>query len=263
MQKGPYASNGEGNAMAVSVLRGLDLLEAVGMGEVGVSELARRTGFDKASVSRTARALVEAGWLFRDGDMFSLGAKALTLGGSTPQREAVNRANEIVRIIGGITMMSAFATQLYGRNQAIMAASQGPGMPVIAADGSQYPTYLTVSGLALLSALDPAESHAVIDQADLGVFAPGAITGSDELRDDVALARTGSTIVERGRSDPSYGCIAKVWDVEGITAPMSLAILGPLTRIDDELELCETLLNAATAPGANRLSIMAAVTAGK
>ena len=52
--------------MAVSVLRGLDLLEAVGMGEVGVSELARRTGFDKASVSRTVKALVEAGWLFRD-----------------------------------------------------------------------------------------------------------------------------------------------------------------------------------------------------
>ncbi|GAA3514898.1 hypothetical protein GCM10022234_07310 [Aeromicrobium panaciterrae] len=246
--------------MAVSVLRGLDLLEAVGMGEVGISELARRTGFDKASVSRTVKALVDAGWLFRDGDKFSLGAKALTLGGATSQRDAVNRANEIVRIVGGITMMSCFATQLYGEQQAIMAAAQGPGMPVIAADGSQYPTYLTVSGLCLLSALEPAAAEAIVDAADLTAFRPGAISGAEDLKQDVARARGGSVVVERGRNDPSYGCAAKVWNVEGMSTPMSLSILGPVTRIDAELELFETLLVAATAPGADRLSIMTAVT---
>lgn len=248
--------------MAVSVLRGLDLLEAVGMGEVGVSELARRTGFDKASVSRTVKALVEAGWLFRDGDKVSLGAKSLTLGGATPQREAVNRANEIVRIVGGITMMSCFATQLYGEQQAIMAASQGTGMPAIAADGSHYPTYLTVSGLCLLAALPPADADAVVEGADLSVFAPGAVSGIDQLKRDVAAARDGSIVVDRGRADPSYGCVAKTWNIEGTATPMSLSVLGPLNRIDAELDLCEKLLVAATEPGADRLSIMTAFTAG-
>ncbi len=248
--------------MAVSVLRGLELLEAVGMGEVGISELARRTGFDKASVSRTVKALVESGWLFRDGDKVSLGAKSLTLGGATPQRDAVNRANEIVRIVSGITMMSCFATQLYGQNQAIMAAAQGPGMPNIAADGSNYPTYMTVSGLALLSALKPSESDAILASADLGVFAPGTVIGVEQLADDVDRARQGLSIIDRGRSDPAYGCLAKMWDVEGMNTPMALSILGPITRLDAELALCETLLDAATAPGADRLSIMAAVTAG-
>lgn len=245
--------------MAVSVLRGLDLLEAVGMGEVGVSELARRTGFDKASVSRTVRALVDAGWLFRNGDKVSLGAKSLTLGGSTPQREAINRANEIVRIVSGITMMSCFATQLFGEQQAIMAAAQGPGMPVIAADGSHYPTYVTVSGLCLLSALPSAEADAIIDAADLTAFNSGAVS-SDELKQDVASARAGAVVVERGRNDPSYGCAAKVWNIEGVSTAMSLSILGPVTRIDAEIDLCQTLLNAATEPSADRLSIMAAVT---
>lgn len=247
--------------MAVSVLRGLDLLEAVGMGEVGVSELARRTGFDKASVSRTVKALVEAGWLFRDGDKVTLGAKSLTLGGATPQREVVNRANEIVRIVGGITMMSCFATQLYGEQQAIMAASQGTGIPVIAADGSHYPTYVTVSGLCLLAALPPADADAIVDAADLSVFRPGAVDGADQLKRDVAAARDGSIVIDRGRADPSYGCVAKTWSIEGMSAPMSLSILGPLTRIDAELDLCETLLRAATEPGADRHSIMAAFTA--
>lgn len=248
--------------MAVSVLRGLDLLEAVGMGEVGISELARRTGFDKASVSRTVKALVEAGWLFRDGDKVALGAKSLTLGGATPQRDAINQANEIVRIISGITMMSCFATQLYGEQQAIMAAAQGPGMPVIAADGSQYPTYVTVGGLCLLAALPPAEADAIIGAADLSTFVPGAVSGADELKLDVAHARAGSIVVDRGRADPAYGCVARVWDIEGLSTPMSLSILGPLVRIDTEMELCETLLTAATAPGADRLSIMTAVTSG-
>lgn len=245
--------------MAVSVLRGLDILEAVGMGEVGVSELARRTGFDKASVSRTVKALVEAGWLFRDGDKVSLGAKALTLGGSTPQREMINRASEIVRIVSGITMMSCFATQLYGRKQAVMAAAQGAGMPIVQADGSHYPTFLTVSGLCLLSALEDDEVDAELAVATMADFVPGSITELAVLRSDVERARLGECIVDRGRGDASYGCVARRWEVPGPSLIMSLCILGPLTRIDDERELCEALLRAATTIGANRHSIMAAV----
>src|SRR5580698_4536574 len=86
--------------MSKTLLRGLDLIELVGLdGPMTISEIARRTGIDVSIVSRTVAACEPDGWLSRADGRIAAGPRCALLGLASPATHAIRAAEPLVRAI--------------------------------------------------------------------------------------------------------------------------------------------------------------------
>lgn len=244
--------------MASSVLRGLHLLETLAAESAGVSELARRTGQDKAAISRTLATLAEEGWVLRIGEGYRLGPRAIALAGSAEQRALVARSHDFAHLVSGLTGLTSYVAQLAGpRHQVIATASAPTSIPAM--DWSEpLPLVSIAAGIALLAQLPPDDVEPYLAVAPWPRLTDTAPTDAQAVRHVIDRVRSGEPIVERGWVAPGIGCIAMPWPGADASTPTSFALIGYTASLDADLALTERILRAAVAPGASRESIIVA-----
>ncbi|GAB3037543.1 IclR family transcriptional regulator [Nocardioides flavus (ex Wang et al. 2016)] len=233
--------------MSASLLRGLRILEMLADEPLGVSELARRLGVDKAGVSRTVAALQREGWVDRTGRRCVLGPRALVLGG-VADGAVLARAGEVVHRVGRRVDLTVVALRVAGTGVQPLALHEAVDAgPLREADDAFEHLVCTAAGIALLAQLpdDAVRSHLSLDPwPALGGDGPRGPADAEGL---VARVRAGAAAVEHGWTAPGLACVAVPWPDLG-PAPGALAVVGPTSRVSLRLDELVRVLSEAVAP---------------
>jgi DNA-binding IclR family transcriptional regulator len=259
--------------VATSLLRGLAVLELVDRyGPIGISELARRVGADKAGVSRLVAAAEIDGWFARRGGKVVLGPRAAVLGQTTSTTSVVRRAEPIVRAIADATGLLTQAVALVGRDAAALAWATGPGVPTGARLDFPMPLWAGAAAKVVAAQLDrsrldqllPADPYpdprsllpdyrspaliAALFERETTPTAPSPTAVADRAALDRQLRRirADGSFREYGELHAGSGCVAVPWPQEGL--PAALVCIGFLAEIDADAARIEEVLHAAARP---------------
>jgi DNA-binding IclR family transcriptional regulator len=263
--------------MSKTLLRGLELIEAVGVhGPLTVTEIARRMGAEVSFVSRTVSALEPDGWLARVQGRVVVGPRCALLGASSPANDAIRRAEPIVRAVAGIVGVNTIASALVGREAMVLAAAtvrDGLG-PLTGGTLSHTPLHLMADGRAIAAQLSsetlddvlPDEPYPTAQELLEGEAFGDAVTrfmdalpgsqtplhtlvsGRAELDAAVAQILAEGYSYDTGQVHPGIYCIARSWPAANL--PSAIACIGTRDEVFGQRELIESCLAAATAPGA-------------
>lgn len=232
--------------MSASLLRGLRILEMLRTEPLGVSEVARRLGVDKAGVSRVLHALLQEGWVERMGRLHMLGPRALLLGVDAFTTPQLSRAGTVARRLREDTGHSALVLQLRGRSVQPLAFERSETMPALPdlQDPFEH-LWATAVGLALLSQLATDDLAPHLDLSPWPTRAGGVPGGPDEVHALLSDLRLGVPVVERSWTMPGLGGLALPWTNDTPGTPSAIALVGPEPAILRDHERLAELLRAA------------------
>jgi DNA-binding IclR family transcriptional regulator len=270
-----------GKDMSKTLLRGLSLIEVVDLeGPLTISEIARHTGIELSTVSRTVAACEPDGWLVREEGKIATGPRCALLGLTSPATYAIRAAEPLVRAITAATGVSTSASALVGREVMVLASEMaGAAVPVIAAGlSSRIPLHVLADGQAIAAQLTPAQLDKLLPAepypgagaiaprlssavTDFVASVPGAaraepdlIRTRAELDGSIGHIRGTGFSRDHGRLHPNLHCIARPWPAAGL--PAAFACIGIRDAIAARLPLIEACLTAATEPGATSQDVI-------
>jgi DNA-binding IclR family transcriptional regulator len=262
--------------VAKTLLRGLDLIEVVGLnGPLTVTELARRTGIEVSIVSRTISSLEPEGWLVRRQGKIQAGPRCALLAQVSPASQTIRAAEPLVGAIAGATQIATIASGLIGRHVMVLAAA-GANRPAPATGiSSRVPVHVMAAGRAIASLLDsdqltrvlPPEPYpgaeTVIDALDAASTIPSMLADFQkpaastpatprtrrELDASLRRIRTDGFARDNGEIHPGVHCIAIPWTAPS-GLPSAITCIGSRDDVLARKAIVETCLRAATQPGA-------------
>lgn len=176
---------------------------------LGVSEIARRTGIPKPSVSRIVTEMVSTGLLERDGDHVRLGLRLFELGQQAARpidlrKLALPSMTELLNATGQTVHLAVLEGHEVVYVQ-ILRSRNTPPLP--SRVGGRLPAYATGVGKALL-AFAPKEVVDEILSAPLAAIGPKTITDPKRLREELTTIREQRLAFEREESTANVGCAA-------------------------------------------------------
>jgi DNA-binding IclR family transcriptional regulator len=274
--------------MSKTLLRGLGLIELVDLeGPLTISEIARHTGIELSTVSRTVAACEPDGWLVRVDGRITTGPRCALLGLTSPATHATRAAEPLIRAIAAATGTTASASALVGREVMILASdlAEGAGPRVSAGLSSRIPIYVLADGQAIAAQLPPARLDALLPDEPYpgaeaipphlasevagfiasfpGSVLPGGAGGEPdlirtrgELDEAICDIRAHGFARDHGRLHPSIHCIARPWPAARL--PSAIACIGNRDEIATRQALIEACLTAATEPGATSQDVIRA-----
>lgn len=176
---------------------------------LGISEIARRTGIPKPSVSRIVAEMVHTGLLERDADHVRLGLRLFELGQQAARpidlrKLALPSMKELLDATGQTVHLAV----LEGREVVYVQILRSRNTPALPSRvGGRLPAYATGVGKALL-AFAPDEVVADVLAGKLHSVGPKTITDPKLLHAELASIRRDRVAYEREESTPNIGCAA-------------------------------------------------------
>jgi DNA-binding IclR family transcriptional regulator len=239
-----------------SLLRGLALVEAVGVEPVTVSELSRRLELDKAVVSRMVHSAEAEGWLVRRAGLISLGPRTASLGQQSGARRFEQLAGDIAHALAGVTGLDVMVHQYAAGRAYLLVHSPGRRpMGGLDIEPQPFPLYATAGGLCLAAQLEDSELH-IPDT--LPAYTPATPTSVSEVRARIQKIRAGEVAREDGEFRAGMGCLSLPWRHELAVAPTAISCVGLAVDVDAVAAITRRALAAAIEPGANPSSVVAA-----
>jgi IclR family acetate operon transcriptional repressor len=226
--------------MSTTVAKALSLLDYFSDSEpeIGLSELARRSGVDKATVHRMLGVMCDYGLLEKRGDarLYRLGAGVLRLARvretAFPVSSIFQQALEILSAEVGET---AHASLISGRALATIGVSESNrGSRVSLVAGEILPMHSTASGLVVL-AFSRADFVDRILGEPLTAKTSRTITDPSILRARLhEIALTGYAESDQTNEDDVYGIAVPVFDADGSPSG-AVAVATPAHRMTNDL----------------------------
>lgn len=176
---------------------------------LGVSEIARRTGIPKPSVSRIVAEMVETGLLERNEDHIRLGLRLFELGQQAARpidlrKLALPSMKELLDATGQTVHLAVLEGHEVVYVQ-ILRSRNTPPLP--SRVGGRLPAYATGVGKALL-AFAPSDVLDEVLAGELTTVGPKTITDPKRLHAELAAIRENRVAFEREESTPNVGCAA-------------------------------------------------------
>ena len=272
------------SVVAKTLLRGLDLIEVVGLhGPLTVTELARRTGIDVSIVSRTVSSLEPDGWLVRQHGKIQPGPRCALLAQLSPASQAIRIAEPLVAAIAGATQVATIASGLVGRDVMVLASADANRPAATVGIMSRVPVHVMAAGRAIATLLDPAVlsrvlppepypgAESVIDDLDAASSLPSMLAAFQapavdkrslpanraELDAVLRRIRTDGFSRDDGEIHPGVHCIAVPWAAPG-GIPSAIACIGSRDDVITRTAVIETCLRAASQPGTGPADVIRA-----
>ncbi|WP_128514778.1 IclR family transcriptional regulator [Tabrizicola thermarum] len=226
--------------MSTTVAKALSLLDHFSEAEpeIGLSELARRSGVDKATVHRMLGVMCDAGLLEKRGDarLYRLGAGVLRL---ARVREAAFPVSALVQQslaeLAARLGETAHASLISGRGLAtigICESNRGSRVSLVA--GEILMLHCTASGLAVLAYSRPERVDRVLAEP-LVARTTRTITNPGVLRARLEEIRlSGFAEADQTAEDDVYGIAVPLFDSDG-EATGAIAIATPAHRMTNDL----------------------------
>ncbi|MEU3982830.1 IclR family transcriptional regulator [Streptomyces sp. NPDC026672] len=215
--------------------RVMAILDAVAAepGEVGLSELARRTGIKKPTVHRLATELVERRLLDRGAYGYRLGFRTFELGHSV----------QVSRLLRNLAL--PYLEDLYEISHEIAQLAVLDGTEIVYLEkitghrsyrapsgvGERYPAYCSGLGKAVVAFSSEAVVRRVL-AAGLPRRTPRTITDPGLFRKELQRIRETGVAFDREEGHPEVSCVAApVLNPEGLPV-VALSITGPSYRMN-------------------------------
>ena len=230
------AKSGADKGGVQSVGRVLDLLEIVGEagGEIGLSELATRSGLPLPSIHRLVRTLVQRGYMRQLANRhYALGARLVPLGqvaGAMLGAWARPVLTELVDTLGESANLAVLD------HDAVMYIGQVPSrhaMRMFTEVGRREPAHCTGVGKALLSHLPDEAVRELLDRTGKPAHTARTITDPDVLLAELAHIRREGHAVDEGEQEVGVRCVAV--PVRGALGQVGISVSGPAPRMTTEL----------------------------
>jgi len=224
-----------------SLQRGLEILVAVAQADrpLGITELSRRFGLAKGSISRLVATLVQQSFLTRDPETakYRLSMKVWELGnGAVSRLDVRDLARPVMEALNAATQETVHLTVLTEGDAMVFldkldsTRAVRPNVEV----GALLPAYCVANGKAMLAFLPKTRVDRVL-RGKLRPFTDTTITRKGELLADLDIVRRLGYAVNRGeyRADV-WGLAAPICDRTGV-AVAALGISVPSNRMTREL----------------------------
>jgi IclR family transcriptional regulator, KDG regulon repressor len=233
-----------------AVDRALNLLLTVSQeADLGVSEIARRSGDSKARAFRLLHTLEARGFLTRsdDGVGYRLGVAALALGNSAANHFDIVQLSRPIMAELGARIRETLQLRVPDGRESICIAKWEPGrdIQVNAVIGRRRPLHVG-SGKVLLAYFDEAAREAYL-HGPLERFTPNTLVDAKKLRQRFAQIRSAGFSISRGEvTEELISFTAPIFDAQGRIAA-SLNIGAPASRMPEarHTEMGETVMDAA------------------
>ncbi|NBR88557.1 MAG: IclR family transcriptional regulator [Rhodobacteraceae bacterium] len=221
---------------------------------IGLSEMARLAGVNKATAFRLLTELQNAGFVEQAGSAreYRLGPAVLRLASlreaTVPMREA---ASTVLRTLADTTGETAHMSLLQGGRlvTTVHALSSRHGTRVTMDDASVLTFHGTGSGLAVLAFLPEPEIKAILS-APLKPHTQETVTDPKRIREQIAeVRRSGIAESVGGFEKDVHSHAAPIFDAEERVMG-AIAIAAPVARMTPELR---SEIRAALAKGAQEL----------
>jgi len=222
------------------VKKTMDILEVFlnGKKEISVTDLAKITGYNVATVHGILNELAKSGYVqqMEKRGKYSLGLKFLSFGGAANKvaaavnniqpllKELCDQVNESVNV--------AIISGNYTVNIAIVYCNQQ--LRVVPQETLQVPLYCTGIGKLFLSARSDGEIDEYLDSQKLIPFTTKTITDKNKLKRQIKRIR---------REDVAYDDQEQMYGVRNVAVPIrdhngdmtaALGIIGPTIRLSKE-----------------------------
>jgi DNA-binding IclR family transcriptional regulator len=245
--------------MVQSLDRALDLLEALASADedVGLSQLTERTGLALGTAHRLLGSLMERGYVAQDkaSKLYGPGPKLLEVAA----RAAKNRRFGLARLARPLLQELTTATGetsnlLILQGQEGVYSEQAPSPHLVrmfTEVGQRVPLYCTGGGKAILSGFTPEQLETYLALVRLVRYTPTTLTTAEQLRADLANAKTQGFAIDDEEREAGVCCVAApIFDRYGRTVA-ALSISGPTTRMNRERAI---VLGPAVRSAAERCS---------
>jgi IclR family pca regulon transcriptional regulator len=177
-----------------ALARGLAVIRAFGaeVPRMTLAEIARRTGFARATVRRSLITLETLGYVESDGRNFALTPRVLALGHSYLSSTPLPRAAQPFLERLSETLQDSCSVSILDDDEVLVLARVAPKRLVSLANpvGSRLPAYCTGSGRALLAGLSDAALDAYLTRLVPCRFTARTLVEPGEIRRAVIEART-------------------------------------------------------------------------
>ncbi len=220
-----------------SLERALDLLEALASaGELGVSELAARTGLVPSTAHRLLSTLVDRGYAAQSaaGGRYLIGYKLLEL--SSGLQDRVERlklaAREHLEAIQRETGETTNLVVLEGRDVVYVDKVDGTrSVRLFLEVGRAIPAHTSGAGKAILAWRSTEDVAAMLGGAPLSRSTPRTLTTLEGLDEDLKRIRRRGFATDNEEHEEGVACVGTpVFDHRGISIA-ALSVSGPTTRI--------------------------------
>ena len=201
--------------------------------ELGVNELARRSGLPRTTARRLAHELVACELLDRAGGRYRLGTLLFELGARVPAHRSLRVAAAPHLEELSHTTRETAALALPGHGEILFGevyvGSRGRGQVVTLVDG-RVPLHCGASGKVVL-AFGPPELLARTVAAGLAPRTRRTVTDPARLAAELAQVREQGHAVDRQEIVEGYGAVAAPVHVGGVVVA-ALTVVAPISRLD-------------------------------
>ena len=223
--------------------------------EIGLSELAKLSGIDKATVLRMLSDMAECGFVEQktDDKKWRLGAGVLRLARLREVAQPVTRVlTPILERLAEQTGETAHASLISGRDLAnIGVAEPARANRVHIEPGLTLPLHATASGFAVTAFLRPEQREAVFARK-LAAVTGQTPTSREDLTARIEQARArGYSVADQTFEDEVYGLAMPIFGPDGFACG-ALAVATPASRVTEALE---AQIIAALAPAAREATL--------
>ena len=219
-----------------SVGRVLDLLEIVGAagGEIGLSELAAKSGLPLPSIHRLVRTLVDRGYMRQlSNRRYALGARLVPLGqvaGAMLGAWGRPVLGDLVDALGetaNLAVLDGDAATYIGQ------APSRHSMRMFTEVGRRVMPHCTGVGKALLSTLPDDAVRDLLARTGMPAQTPRTITDPEALLVELARIRRDGHAVDEGEQEVGVRCVAV--PVTGPLGTLAVSVSGPAPRMTADL----------------------------
>jgi IclR family acetate operon transcriptional repressor len=237
-----------------SLERALDLMEALADGgELGVTELANRTGLVPSTAHRLLHTLTKRGYVSQSSESgrYLLGFKVVEVASglehrlerlrlaARPHLERIQRATgETVNLVVLDADRVVYVDQVEGSRNVRMFTTVGTSVPA----------HTTGAGKAIMAAGPPDAASALYDDREpLERLTPHTLVTLEALEDDFVRIRRRGYAVDNEEHEEGVGCVASaVFDHNGRPCA-AISVSGPSVRILHDKALGALLVEHAAA----------------
>jgi len=236
-----------------SVSRSFDLLEALASADdLGLVELAGRTGLQPSTVHRLLQTLLARGYATQHpvSGRYLLSYKVSELS------DAINKRHQHLRAVARphletivkVTGESANLSVLEAPNLIYVDQAEGSrSMRMFARRGAAVPAHATAAGKAMLAWAEPEVLARLGDP--LPQLTPQTLRTREALRRELIRVRNRGYAMDNQGQESGVGCVAAPIFRDSDVAVAAISVSAPMTRIRaaDPLELAELLQTRAAA----------------
>lgn len=221
-----------------SVLRALQVLESFSFEKTAYtnSELSKKLGLSKATLTRLLSSIQRAGFLSRDSKtgeyrlthrIYRLGCVYLS------QLNFYTEARTLLTGLSASTQETVHLVIFDGRNIVYLDKVESPhSISMKSRIGFNFPAYSTAGGKVLLADLDAVQLKKYLLSVELVAFTPNTITDPEKLRHCLACVREQGYAIDNIENEADVKCIAApVRDNTG-RALAAISVSAPVYRMN-------------------------------